>query len=50
MTIAQIVTMTTALVFVIAYEIKTRADNNKKADIFELQMLKQCECVLNLLN
>lgn len=50
MTIAQIVIMTTALVFVIIYEAQTRADNNKKADIFELQMLKQYECILNLLN
>lgn len=50
MTIAQIVIMTTALALVIIYEAKTRADNNKKADIFELQMLKQYECILKLLN
>ena len=49
MTIAQIVIMTTALALVIIYEAKTRADNNKKADIFEFQMLKQYECILNFL-
>lgn len=50
MTIAQIVIMATALALVTIYEAKTRADDNKKADIFELQMLKQYECILNLLN
>ena len=50
MTIAQIVIMTTALALVIIYEANTRADNNKKADFFELQMLKQYECILKLLN
>ena len=49
MTIAQIVIMTTALVFVIMHEIKTRADDDKKANLFELQMLKQYECILNYL-
>lgn len=50
MTIAQIVIMATALALVTIYEAKTRADNDKKADIFEFQMLKQYECILNLLN
>lgn len=50
MTIAQIVIMATALALVIIYETKTSADNDKKANIFELQMLKQYECILNLLD
>lgn len=49
MTIAQIVIMTTALALVIVYEIKTRVDNDKKAEEFECQIFKQYEAMQTFL-
>lgn len=50
MTIAEIIFMGSVLAIAIAYEVKTRTDDDKKANVFELQMLKQYECILNLLD
>lgn len=49
MTIVQIVIMATALAIVIVYEIKTRVDNDKKADVFEYQIFKQYEAIQTFL-